>query len=66
MQPVCENLDQCGYFQRFQNESNASYKIWVTIFCESREKARGCARRQHMEATGQTAPDNMTPTGRML
>ena len=66
MQTACENLDRCGYFQRFQNDSNACNKIWLTIFCESRAKARECARKQHMEATGQTAPDNLTPTGRFL
>ena len=66
MSKRCENIEKCGFFLRYEGSSEATNQAWIRMFCSSIEKSMECRRKFYKQDTGQTPPDNMTPTGTLL
>ena len=66
MDRKCELIDNCGFFNNYNQQADVVVKGWIKIFCESQVKAAHCKRKKIKEATGNSPPDTMTPTGTIL
>lgn len=62
----CENINKCGFFLNYKNNSEVVKQSWVKLFCENRVKSENCERKKIMKRTGKAAIDNMTPTGKII
>ena len=65
MTEKCENLTTCTFFKTFFARSTAVKNSWIQLYCENREKSDHCARKK-IKNSGQTPPENMAPTGKLL
>ena len=63
MEENCEMLEKCGFFNNFKGNSEVIKNGWVRMFCQSKSKSEKCKRKEIRRTTGNSAPDNMAPTG---
>jgi hypothetical protein len=66
MAAQCELLENCGFFNNFQGNSEVVKQGWINMFCKDKEKSEKCKRKEIRKQTGKPPADNMTPTGKML
>jgi len=64
MEHRCTSLDNCGYFDKYQNSKETTCKGWIRIYCQG-PKMDECKRREYKEKHGKAAPDDMMPSGLM-
>ena len=62
----CENLEECGFFQEYQGNSEVVKEAWIISFCNNFDNSSLCKRKQYYVAHGVAPASNMSPTGRLL
>ncbi|MCE1189574.1 MAG: hypothetical protein LWX56_10595 [Ignavibacteria bacterium] len=62
----CENLANCGFFNKFQSNNEVIKNGWINLYCADIDKSAKCERKKLKQATGKAPDDRMAPTGRIL
>lgn len=62
----CQNLENCNFFKRFENDKNKHLELkgFVFMFCKGRKQDK-CVRKKISQILGgsQFVPPNMLPNG---
>ncbi|MGE4351110.1 MAG: hypothetical protein AB7E52_02860 [Bdellovibrionales bacterium] len=61
----CENIDKCGFFQKYQATKNLACKGFMLQFCKG-AKQNDCERKKYKAAHGAPPADNMMPNGGIM
>jgi len=62
----CELLEKCGFFNKFQGNSEVVKAGWIRAFCQTKDRSETCKRKQIRRQTGSPPADNMAPTGKLV
>jgi hypothetical protein len=63
MQTKCELLDQCRFINRVTINLKNINQRWINLYCGDYERSELCERKKIIKKTGESAADNMAPTG---
>jgi hypothetical protein len=65
MTQVCEALEKCGFFNKYQGINNLACTGFINQYCKG-EKLHDCERKKYREKHGQPPSDDMMPSGQMV
>lgn len=58
----CENIDKCGFFQKYQETKDLACKGFMLQFCKGPKQGE-CMRKKYKAEHGAPPADNMMPNG---
>lgn len=65
MEQVCELLEKCGFFQKYQDFDNEICEMLIVEYCKG-PKMNECKRKEYRLKNGVPPSDDMLPDGEML
>lgn len=63
--PECPNLPECGFVKKYGETNGLAVKGFITMYCKG-EKQNECKRKEYKQKMGNTASDEMLPTGLIM
>jgi len=66
MDKKCDLINECAYFQFYEEQRSMAIDVWKKLFCMNISKSEKCERKKIRKETGEPPPDNMSPTGELL
>lgn len=66
MDKKCDLINECAYFQLYEEQRSMAIDVWKKLFCLDINKSEKCERKKIRKETGEPPPDNMSPTGELL
>ena len=66
MQKKCEMLDQCRFINNVTSNLEIINQRWINLYCGDHERSELCERKKIKKKTGESAADNMAPTGKFI
>jgi hypothetical protein len=65
MNEICELLEKCGYFSKYQNSKKTLCQGWIRQYCMG-PKMDQCKRKIYRSEHNAPPPDDMMPSGLMV
>lgn len=65
MEKVCDLLDKCGFFKKYQITKEYACKGFIQMYCRG-PKMNECKRKEYRLKNGTPPSDDMLPTGQII